>query len=208
LQIVGGLTIFAAAVVTIMMLVMGQWLQYQPPLEKADYLVPLAGDDNRLVTAVDLYKQGYAPTILLSDAYVPPVTRSEAIAAEVGHPYVHPYVLRREMLDHLGVPPTATAEFGNGHISTTSEAESLRQFVGNRAVKVIIVTSPFHARRASIIFQQTMPKAQFLVAVTPEYKLADPWWSTQESALLTTSEVMKLTFYWLGGAFRSHAPAS
>jgi uncharacterized SAM-binding protein YcdF (DUF218 family) len=206
LQIVGGLTIFAVAAVTIMMLVMGQWLQYRPTLEKADYLVPLAGEDNRLITAVDLYKQGYAPTILLSDSYVQPPTRSETIAGEVGHPYVHPYVLRREILDHLGVPQAATAEFGNGHISTTSEAESLRQFVGDRAVSVILVTSPFHARRASIIFRHIMPKARFVVAVTPEYRLADPWWSTQESALLTTSEVMKLTFYWLGGAFRSGAP--
>jgi uncharacterized SAM-binding protein YcdF (DUF218 family) len=83
----------------------------------------------------------------------------------------------------------------------------LRQYLGDRAVKVILVTSPFHARRASIIFKSQMPRAQFLVAVTPEYRLSDPWWREQGSALLTMSEVMKLTFFWLGGVFRTPAPA-
>ena len=105
------------------------------------------------------------------------------------------------------MPAQATTEFGQGHISTVGEAESLRQLLGNRPVKVLLVTSPFHARRAAMIFKSVMPRAQFLVAVTPEYRLSDPWWSEQTSALLTMSEAMKLTFFWLGGAFRTAAPA-
>jgi uncharacterized SAM-binding protein YcdF (DUF218 family) len=206
LQLIGGLTVIAVVTAALTLLVMGQWLQYQPPLEKGDYLVPLAGDDNRLLTAVELYKQGYAPTILLSNVYVPPLTRAEKLQGELGHPVIHPRQLRREFLDHLGVPAAATAEFGQSHISTTAEAESLRHYLGDRAVKVILVTSPFHARRASIIFKSRMPQAQFLVAVTPEYRLSDPWWREQGSALLTMSEVMKLTFFWLGGVFRTPAP--
>jgi uncharacterized SAM-binding protein YcdF (DUF218 family) len=206
LQMIGGLTVLAFVAATLTMLVMGQWLQYQPPLEKGDYLVPLAGDDNRLLTAVELYKQGYAPTILLSNAYVPPLNRAEKLQGELGHPVVDPHQLRREILDHLGVPATATAEFGQSHISTTAEAESLRQYLGDRAVKVILVTSPFHARRATIVFKSVMPRAQFVVAVTPEYRLSNPWWRDQGSALLTMSEVMKLTFFWLGGVFRTPAP--
>ena len=207
LQVIGGLTVLAVVVAALTLLVMGQWLQYQQPLEKADYLVPLAGDDNRLLTAIELYKQGYAPTILLSNVYVPPLNRAERLQGELGHPIVPPQQLRREILDHFGVPATATAEFGQNHLSTTAEAESLHQYLGDRAVKVILVTSPFHARRASIIFKSHMPRAQFLVAVTPEYRLSDPWWREQASALLTTSEVMKLTFFWLGGVFRAPGPA-
>ena len=207
LQVIGGLTVFAAVAAALILLVMGQWLQYQPPLEKGDYLVPLAGDNNRLLTAIELFKQGYAPMILLSNDYVPPLTRADNLQGELGHPIVHPHQLRREILDHLGVPATATAEFGQSHISTTAEAESLRQYLGDRAVKVVLVTSPFHARRASIIFKSVIPRAQFLVAVTPEYRLSDPWWREQTSALLTMSEVMKLTFFWLGGVFRTPAPA-
>ena len=169
--------------------------------------MPLAGDDNRLLTAIELYKQGYAPMILLSNVYVPPLNRAEKLQGELGHPIVHPQQLRREILDHFGVPATATAEFGQNHLSTTAEAESLHQYLGDRAVKVILVTSPFHARRASIVFKSHMPRAQFLVAVTPEYRLSDPWWREQASALLTTSEVMKLTFFWLGGVFRAPGPA-
>src|SRR3954447_3383548 len=122
LQTIGGLTVLAVVAVALTMLVMWQWLQYQPPLEKGDYLVPLAGDDNRLLTAVELYKQGYAPMILRSNVYVPPLTRAEKLQGELGHAVVHPGQLRREMLAHLGVPAAATAEFGQGHISTTAEA--------------------------------------------------------------------------------------
>jgi uncharacterized SAM-binding protein YcdF (DUF218 family) len=207
LQVIGGLTVLAVVATTLTMLVMGQWLQYEPPLEKGDYLVPLAGDDNRLLTAIELYKQGYAPMILLSNVYIPELNRAEKLQGELGHPVVHPHQLRREILDRLGVPATATAEFGRSHISTTAEAESLRQYLGDRAAKVILVTSPFHARRATIIFQRVMPRAQFLVALTPEYRLSDPWWREQGSAQLTMSEVTKLIFFWLGGVFRAPAPA-
>ena len=112
LQLTGGLTVLAVVAAALTMLVMGQWLQYQPPLEKGDYLVPLAGDDNRLLTAIELYKKGYAPIILLSNVYVPPLTRAEKLQGELGHPVVHPHQLRREFLDHFGVPAAATAEFG------------------------------------------------------------------------------------------------
>lgn len=207
LQTIGGITLLAAVAAALAMLLLGQWLQYQPPLEKADYLVPLAGNDYRLLTAVDLYKQGYAPMILLSNAHVRPIGRLGEIEAQLGQSYIHPYEMRRRLLDHLGVPPAVTAEFGHGHVSTTEEAESLRQFLGGRAAKIILVTSPSHARRATIIFRSVMPQAQFLVAVTPENRLSDPWWSEQVSALLAMSEAMKLTFFWLGGVFRapSHA---
>src|SRR6185369_900744 len=110
LQVIGGLTVLAVVATTLAMLAMGQWLQYQPPLEKGDYLVPLAGDDNRLLTAIELYKQSYAPMILLSNVYTPPLNRAEKLQGELGHPVVHPHQLRREILDHLGIPAKATAE--------------------------------------------------------------------------------------------------
>ena len=207
LQVIGVLTVLTTVAAGLTTLVLGQWLQYQPPLEKADYLVPLDGDDNRLLTAIELYKQGYAPTILLSNARVPQPGRAEKLLGELGHAAPHPYKLRREILDHFGISAKATAEFGQGHISTVGEAESLHQLLGDRPVKVLLITSPFHARRATMIFKSVMPRAQFLVAVTPEYQLSDPWWSEQTSALLTMSEAMKLTFFWLGGAFRTAKPA-
>jgi hypothetical protein len=86
LQIIGGLTVLAIVAVTAVMLVLGQWLQYKPPLKTADYLVPLGGEENRLLTAVELYKQGYAPTILLSNDYIPPESRIQKIEAELGRP--------------------------------------------------------------------------------------------------------------------------
>ena len=207
LQTIGLITVIGFVGGTIGMLLIGNWLQKQPPIEKADFIVPLAGEDNRLITAVELFKQGYAPKILLSNADVQPPTRFEKVRQDAGHPYMHPYQIRRDVLDQLGVPRDATAEFGNGHISTKQEAESLRAFVGDRPVRIILVTSPFHAWRAARIFEDVLPQATFFVATTPEYKLADPWWSEQASAQLTMSEIIKFVFFWLGGVFRSVGPA-
>jgi len=203
LQVVGFVTLVGVTIGIVAMLLIGQWLQYSPPLEKADYLVPLAGDDNRLLTAIELYKQGYAPVLMLSNAIIQPPDRAERLEAELGRPRVPYAQRRREILEHLGVPAAATAEFGTNHVSTVEEAESLKKVIGDRDVKILLVTSPSHARRATIIFQSVMPKAHVSVAITPEHRLANPWWSEQESALLTMTEAMKMTYFWLGGAFRT-----
>jgi uncharacterized SAM-binding protein YcdF (DUF218 family) len=103
----------------------------------------------------------------------------------------------------MGVPASATAEFGNGHISTVEEAEALRSYLGVREATIILVTSPYHARRAMLTFARAMPKMHFVVASPPEGRLHDPWWGDRDSAIQTVTEAAKLAFYWLGGEFRS-----
>lgn len=207
LKIVGAFTIAVALCAIPAMIFLGSWLQYETPLQKADYIVPLAGDDYRLLKAAELYRQGLAPVILLSNAHIKPPGRLDTIAEKLGHPRPDEREWRRRLLDYMAVPVAATAEFGDGHISTVEEAEALRRHIGDRSARIIIVTSPYHTRRAKIIFESVMPKTLFMFASPPEGTLGNPWWRDQTSALLAVTETAKLAYFWLGGAFRKAAPA-
>jgi uncharacterized SAM-binding protein YcdF (DUF218 family) len=202
LQAIGLLTLLCVAVGMAVVPYWSDWLQIADEPEKADYIVVLDGDGHRLLKATELFKQDFAPTILLSNAYQRPTSRLDNLAVELGYPEIKPHEFRSRVLQHFGVPPEAIAEFGNGHISTLEEAEALKQFLGARAIRAILVTSPYHARRAKLTFKSVMPQAHFVVVCPPEGRIDPHWWRDQQSALTTLNETAKLFYFWLGGAFR------
>ena len=118
-----------------------------------------------------------------------------------------PRELRRQLLHHLGVPGNALESFGDGHVSTAEEAEALRDFLSTRsggmAKRIILVTSPYHARRAKLIFSDTIPEVMFMVTSPPENRLKAQWWTDRESAILSVLESFKFVHYLLGGRFRA-----
>ena len=203
LQGIGFLTVLAVLAGAAAFFLLAPWLQYQDQPERADYIVPLAGDGHRLIKAAELYKQGLAPKILLSNERIRPPTRLQDIAAELGYPRANPLEFRQRLLAYFGVPGSAIESFGEGHISTVEEAEALKRFLAGRAHTVILVTSPYQARRAKLIFEQIMPRVRWLIVWPPEGSLPDRWWLDQGAALRSVSEATKLLYFWLGGAFRS-----
>lgn len=205
LKLIGALTVLAALCATAALLLLGSWLQYETPLEKADYIVPLAGDDHRLLKAVELYKAGYAPKILLGYDQPLPPARMDEIAAKLGRPRVQPQEWRQKILAYLEVPAAAIVEYSSGHISTVEEAEAVRHYVGDKPVRIIVVTSPYHSRRAKIIFESILPHAKLMFASPPEGALSNPWWADQKSAIAAVIESTKVVYFWLGGAFRKAA---
>lgn len=207
LKFIGALTVIAALGATAALLLLGSWLQYETPLEKADYILPLAGDDHRLLKAAELYKAGYAPIILLGYEHPRPPTRMDEIAAKLGRPRVQSQEWRQNILAHLEVPATAIVDYSSGHVSTIEEAEAVRQYVGEKTVRIIVVTSPSHSRRAKIIFESTLPRAKLMFASPPEGALSNPWWADQYSAIAAVIESTKVVYFWLGGAFRKTAAA-
>lgn len=203
LQAVGLITILTLFAGGVAVVSLGNWLQYQDQLQKADYIVPLAGDGDRFLYAVELYKQGFAPRILLGNDHVEAPNRSQKLRAELGYPLINPHELRTRLLKYLSVPDDAVATFGDQYISTLEEAEALKTYIGGRAVAIIVVTSPYHTRRAKIIFESKIPYARFVVVPSPEGRLQVHWWNDQESARQTLLETAKIVYFWLGGAFRA-----
>jgi uncharacterized SAM-binding protein YcdF (DUF218 family) len=178
----------------------GRFLQHEDPLEHADAIFVLAG--TRLVRpleAVDLYKAGWAPLIVLSPGRLEP---SERLIRDKGIAFPSESELLRSTLMHLGVPASALAISDESVDNTASEANLLRAMVIARHWhRVIIVTSKYHVRRAGFAFRRGLEHtgAQPIMRAS-RYDISDPanWWRNRADVRYVLSEWQKLVLYWLG----------
>lgn len=203
LQIIGLLSIAGAVAAAVTFFLLADLLQVDEPIERADYILPLAGDRHRVIRAAELYREDVAPVVLWSREYTPPRSRLQNLLVEMGYSLAEPKDFVPRLLEHLGVPSRAVEPFGDGHISTVEEAEALRRHLGNRNLTIVLVTSPYHTRRAKMIFERTMPNVRWIATSTPEGRIPARWWTDRNAALLVVPEVAKLVHYWFGGAFRA-----
>jgi len=207
LQFIGLLTVIGLVLALVVLPVLPRVLQVEDQLTKADYILPLAGEWHRFMRAAELYKAGYAPRVLLSNAKDPAPSRFQTVLEDMGIEIPPRSTLRRRVLVHLGVPEASLVPFGNGHISTAEEAEALRDHFAADSEsahnRIILVTSPYHTRRARMIFRDTLPDVQFIVTSPPEGRLDERWWRDRTSAIKAVLETFKFAHYLLGGRFRA-----
>jgi uncharacterized SAM-binding protein YcdF (DUF218 family) len=186
-------------------LLAGYWLPACDDLHKlspehpADALVPLGGSWARPPHAADIFSRGLARQV-----WVPrPVDDPEArFLTSAGVYLPKQEEVYRRLLVKGGVPETAIRYFGEGLVSTAAEARAFAAAAGQPA-RVLLVTSPYHVRRARLAFSRALPESEVLVSATPHEPYPRHWWSTQQSAQKTIMELAKLTFYLLGGEFDS-----
>lgn len=207
LQAAGLLALAGIVAAVVVFFSLASILQVEEKIERADYILPLAGDWHRIVRAAELYRDGVAPRVFLSQEHEPPPTRIQEIVAGMGVPRIEQREFLPKLLAHLGVPGASVETFGDGHVSTIEEAEALRRHIGGRRVTIVLVTSPYHSRRALLTFQRTLPNVRWLVATTPEGRLPERWWTDRDAALRAVPEAAKLVHYFLGGAFRAGGAA-
>lgn len=210
LQFVGLLTVLGVVLALAAISLLPRVLQVGDPVTRADYILPLAGEWHRFLRAAELYKSGYAPVVLVSNARDSEPSRFDTVQVDMGIDNPPRSVLRRRVLVHLGVPESALEPFGNGHISTVEEAEALRDHLAKRAadkpVRIILVTSAYHTRRARFIFSDVVPDVKFTVTSPPEGRLESQWWQDRTSAIRSVLESFKFAHYLLGGRFRATEP--
>lgn len=203
-QIVGAITLFGLVGSCVLMSFAGQWLQVDDGPAKADYVLPLAGDNNRNIYAAELFQQGWAPRLLVSMAYSYPPTKMDEIKIRMGYPQFPSLRAWYEALyTTLGIKLDNLEFFGNGHVSTVEEAEALRTHLRAAPVRLLLVTSPYHARRAKTIFQDIYPEADIHMVITPYESFEERWWTDQYSAQMVVLETAKTLHYLLGGVYRS-----
>lgn len=160
----------------------GHALAMSDPLERADVIVAPSGDSGpRLETAVQLWKEGYAPLLLFSGASLDP---NSAPSAEL---------MKRDAV-RLGVPADAILVEPNA--TTTEEnarlvAEVMRE---KRLHTAILVTSPYHQRRAALLFSRAFAADLSFRNHPAEDPQWDPdrWWLQEPSRTLTLVELAKL----------------
>lgn len=168
------------------------WLVTNDPLIRADALIVLSGDSTgeRVMQGVALWRQGYAPTVILSGG---PIGRWTT-AAEV---------MRKEAL-LLGLPSRAIL-LEEESMSTWEQAVKTLPMVRKLgARRVIVVTSPYHARRARWTFRRIFGPAgiEVLVSPSPYSKFqVDRWWAREQDTEDVLLEYFKMLHYLL--RFRS-----
>jgi uncharacterized SAM-binding protein YcdF (DUF218 family) len=146
------LAIVGAALVVWLLPSAGRFLVEADPPERADAIVVLAGSyPDRMLEAVQLYKDGLAPRILISRE---PDTAGFRRVAQLGVAVPRPYEINRMVGEHLGVPADAIEVLPHTGDSTFAEAQTVLAEVLRRGyTSLVVVTSKYHTRRAGAIYR-------------------------------------------------------
>lgn len=178
----------------------GRYLVVEDSLVKSDAIVVLAGARvERWLEAVDLYREGWAPRIVLSAG---PVDDAELRLRDMGIRIPTDAELARGAMIQLKVPAGAISIFPYSLDNTAQEAEAVRVTAAAEGWhQVIVLTSKYHTRRASFAFSRELRGTGVgaLMRAT-RYDIATPdrWWSRRADFRFVTSELQKLVAYRLG----------
>lgn len=160
---------------------LGAWLVHADPLEKADAIVVLSGNNERIAEASRLKKAGLSSWVILTQANA---TSPEMDARKLDVP--------GEML--LVAPGIVT--------STYEEALTIKQVMLQRNLRsCIVVTDPFHTLRTRVIFNDVLSPVgiQVMVHAVPDHWYTPiTWWQSWEGIQVTVQEVLKLIAYSAG----------
>lgn len=135
--------------------------------EPADAIVAISGGDTQARTdeAIALYRAGWAPEILFSGAALDTTGPSNAAA------------MRRQALAE-GVPDSAIIIDEKAE-DTTQNAARTFALLGD-VHRIILVTSPYHQRRASVEFSRAFGKTVTIVnhPTSTDRLWPQTWWLT------------------------------
>lgn len=168
----------------------GYYLSPQSPLAKADAIVAISGGDTeaRTTEAVTLYKDGWAPNLIFSGAAAdtsgPSNARAMATAAEAA-----------------GVPKSAIL-LDETSANTEQNATDVAGIIHAQAYhSIILVTSPYHQRRAYIVFRRALGSNFTIInhsSIDQQWRRSH-WWATAYSRSLTAGELQKVAYELANG---------
>ena len=128
-----------AAAVLLFLPFAGRFFSAADPLQRGDAIVVLAGSRvDRWLEAVDLFKEGWAPRVVLSPG---PVSDLEVKLRGEGLRLPREGDLARDAVLSLGVPADAVTVMPGGVDNTAAEAAALRRWLPPGSHRVIVVTS-------------------------------------------------------------------
>jgi len=178
----------------------GRFLQRDDPLQKADAILMLGGARaERCLEAYELYKEGFAPLIVLSPGRL---ERAEVLLRDRGARLPPEVDLQRDVLRQLGVPLDRTLTLPVSVDNTAQEAEALHDLARARGWRrVIVVTSKYHTRRSRFGFRREFDGSGTEIIVrSSRFDPSDPahWWRARPDVRFVLEEWGKLIAYRLG----------
>ena len=200
LRVVLGITALLIAAGVSAFVGVGRFLAREQPLEKADAIFVFAGTlAERPLEAADLFREGYAPWIVVTRATIDQATfqlekRGVRIPTQ--------YDLTREVLLQLGVPAGVLVTPSFVHDNTGEEARTLRELaLEHKWRRVILVSSKYHLRRLALAAGRALRGTDVKTVVRGsryDDSLPDRWWTRRRDVRWVASEVPKLVAYALG----------
>ena len=172
---------------------MGGFLIVADPLVHSDAVIVLSGggDLGRLDEAVKIYKAKYAPLLILTET-------GETVPSLDA---LYSAVLREDAMNQ-GVAPGDITITERTVSSTYEEARvTLKVLRKNGMKSVIVVTDPFHSRRAQITFDDVFKTSDIKVTVHPvsaDWYRSNTWWMSSSGRQDTLLEYSKLFGYLVG----------
>lgn len=179
---------------------LGRFMAPEDPLQRADAIFVLAGTlAERPLEAADLYLEGYAPVILVTQEY-PEYALRQAIRRGARIP--SRAELNHTVLRQVGIPEAALVLPPQAHDNTAEEAQTLRREALQRKWKrVIVVSSKYHMRRVALICRRALADTGVEIVLRgSRYDLSTPerWWARRSDIRWLLSEVPKFSAYVLG----------
>jgi uncharacterized SAM-binding protein YcdF (DUF218 family) len=184
---------------------LGTYLVAQDEPQQSDIIVLLMGSGpDRMLGAVDLYKQGYADHIVM----VRNMVRGYDLVVSQGVTIPHDTDIAREVAVQLGVPEEKITVLPGDALSTQEEAIAVREYLKSEPDidSLIIVTSKYHSGRAKKIFVKAMNSLDrdFKVISCPtnyDDFNAEKWWQNREDLKRGALEYLKLVHFYLKEQF-------
>jgi uncharacterized SAM-binding protein YcdF (DUF218 family) len=174
----------------------------EKPMERADAILILGGSSTyleRTREAAELFKNARAPKIFLTDdGFQGGWNRTEQ-----RNPFF--YELARWELLKQGVPEDAIEVLPTVVEGTHDEAVLAAKIAGERNLKsILLVTSPYHTRRALWTFETVFGKNINAVELGIEspptgWQTPNPayWWLSAKGWNFVAGEYLKTLYYWL-----------
>jgi len=159
------------------------WLMVGGAPRTSELIVVLAGGAReRLLAALDLYRGGYAPAIMITDPYgFPDAQMRDLVAAG--------------MPERALIPPPCAAT------TTLEDALCTREVILRKGFNsILVVTSPYHCRRVRLTFSRVLSDLDVQVTVTASRSLyveLDQWWKSRDGWNKVPVEYLKLIRAWM-----------
>lgn len=163
----------------------GFYLSPQDKLEPSDAIVAISGGETqqRVAEAVRLYQQSLAPLIIMSGA-----ARDEGLSNAAA---------MKKLAAALDVPADKIIVEESAE-NTFENADKVKQIVTNlKLTKIILVTSPYHQRRASLVFHQALaglPVEIINHSAKDSLWRKNGWWADAWAREITGSELKKILY--------------
>lgn len=158
--------------------------------EAADAIIALSGGDTsaRAAEAIDLYQHGWAPLLIFSGA-----------AADKSGPS-NAEVMQKQAIA-AGVPSSAIVIETRSENTSENAAETTDILESKGINSVILVTSAYHQRRASLEFSRRAPDIEVRnhpVASDDQWNSVW-WWATPTGWFLALPELVRSLYISAGG---------